>query len=68
MKVKMIETGEIADVEDSWGERLLEHGKAILPEKPAKAKMTVADKVPAAETKTENAEPKADEKKAGKKR
>ena len=68
MKVKMIETGEIADVEDSWGERLLEHGKAILPGKPAKAKMTVADKVPAAEAKAENAEPKADEKKAGKKR
>ena len=68
MKVKMIETGEIADVEDSWGERLLEHGKAILPEKPAKATVTVADKIPEAEAKAEAEEPKADTKKAGKKR
>ena len=68
MKVKLLKTGEIAEVEDSWGERLLEQGKAILPE-PAKAnapkaEVTVKDTVP------ETVEaPKAEEgKKAGKKR
>lgn len=71
MKVKLLENGGIAEVEDSWGERLIEQGKAVLPE-PEKARVvkavlaqtTVTDTVP--ETVDE---PKAEgAKKAGKKR
>ena len=71
MIVKLLETGEIQEVENLWGERLIEQGAAVpapaKPRKPAKAEVSVADKVPAAaETKAE--EPKAETKKAGKKR
>jgi len=49
MKIRMIDTGETAEVENSWGERLIEHGKAEpvspKPEKP-KAEVAVTDKVP----------------------
>lgn len=68
MKVKLLETGAIAEVEDSWGERLLEQGKAILPEpekaKAPKAEVAVKDTVP----ETEEAPKAGGEKKAGKKR
>ena len=65
MKIKLIADGSVAEVEDSWGERLIEQGKAVLPEaKQAKAEVAVTDKVP--EGKTEA--PKAEPKKAGKKR
>ena len=48
MKVKLTENGEIAEVEDSWGERLIEHGKAVPAgeEKKPKAEVIVADKLP----------------------
>ena len=29
VRIKLIETGEIAEAEDTWGERLIEHGKAV---------------------------------------
>jgi len=72
VKIRLIETGEITEVEDTWGERLIEHGKAVPAveetRKPAKAEVTVTDKVPddaKAETETK-AEPAR--KNAGKKR
>lgn len=70
MRVKLIENGEVIVVDETYGERLVEQGKAVpagLMTKPAKAEVSVTDKVPedakAEEgTKTETA------KKAGKKR
>lgn len=48
MKVKLIEKGEIAEVSDLYGERLIEQGKAVpaltIPE--PKAEVTVTDHVP----------------------
>ena len=32
MKVKLIKTGEVVEVNDSYGERLIEQGKAVLVE------------------------------------
>ena len=29
MRIKLIGNGETTEVEDSWGERLIEHGKAL---------------------------------------
>ena len=70
MKVKLIEDGTIVDVDDCWGERLVEQGKAVLPsltEKPVKAEVTVTDKVPDTAKADEKAKAEP-EKKAGKKR
>ena len=70
MKIKLIETGEIAEVENTWGERLIEHGKAIPLKAPEKAEVTVADKLPEAEAEepAEAEEKPETAKKAGKKR
>lgn len=38
MTIRMIDTGEIMDVEDGWGARLIEQGKAVLAIKEAKKK------------------------------
>ena len=40
MTVKIIETGEVQKVNDGYGTRLIEQGKAILAEKPAESKPT----------------------------
>lgn len=65
MRIRMIVTGEIIEAEDSWGERLIEQGKAVpaapKPAKP-KAETTVTDRVPDSAPKAGTA------KKAGKKR
>jgi hypothetical protein len=70
MIIRMIDSGEIVEVEDSWGERLYEHGKAepvSLKSGKPKAEVTVTDKVP--EPANAEEEAKAEPaKKAGKKR
>ena len=71
MRIQLIKTGEIEEVDGLWGERLIEQGKALpvtpKAEKPKKAEVTVTDKVP--ETAKAAAAPKAEPaKKAGKKR
>ena len=43
MKVKMIADGAVAEVNDSYGARLIEQGKAVIPPK-AKEKPTKAEK------------------------
>lgn len=70
MKVKLIETGKIAEVEDTWGERLIEQGKANpvcrIPEE--KAEVTVTDKLPDSADDAKDGEKAETAKKAGKKR
>ena len=72
MIIKIIETGEIVDVDDIWGERLIEQGKAEpagLESEPAKAEATVADETPDSAEEPAQDDAKADTaKKAGKKR
>ena len=71
MKIQLIATGEIEEVDGLWGERLVEQGKAlpVIPkaEKPKKAEVTVTDKVPET-VKTEEGTKSELAKKAGKKR
>lgn len=79
MRIRLIESGAVEEVEFSWGERMIEQGKATPagPEpKPSKAKVTVTDKLPTEKTgeaaeggapETESAKPET-AKKAGKKR
>ena len=51
MKIKHISDGRIETVEDCWGERLIEQGKA-LPAKAENASVTDEEAKPAAQTET----------------
>ena len=44
MKIKILETGEIFDVNDSYGCRLIEQGKAVIEIKPAPKAVKAAPK------------------------
>ena len=71
MKIKLIETGEIEEVSELWGERLFEQGKAEIigrESKPAKAEVTVTDKLPEGADDAKDGAKAETVKKAGKKR
>lgn len=72
MKLTILETGETAEVEQAYGERLVEQGKAVAAPRAGKAEVATAKKVPETEEPGVNAgnESGAKEtaKKAGKKR
>ena len=52
MKIKLIETGKVIGVDDSYGMRLYEQGKAeLVPEKPVKAEKSEKAEAPKEEPK-----------------
>lgn len=55
MKVKMIADGAVAEVNDSYGARLIEQGKVVVIPAKAEKKAEKAEKAPEAETPAEEA-------------
>lgn len=56
MKVKILKTGEILAVNDSYGARLIEQGKAIIDNTPAPKPVKAAKKAEPETTKTRKGE------------
>ena len=55
MKVLILKDGETVDVNDSYGARLIEQGKAVVITAKAEKKAEKAEKAPEAETPAEEA-------------
>ena len=55
MKVLILKDGETVDVNDSYGARLIEQGKAVVIPAKAEKKAEKAEKAPEAETPAEEA-------------